>query len=486
MTMRSALLLLLALGLSPGASATGHDHDHGHGDVAIWEWAGVFTLEAGETYTWSASRGESGDYADPEMQLLLMATDDSDSHGIHEKEAEAETLWEASNIAELTSGQTIPIGQAVHLVFDQQTWASHYMITVPTTGSYVFFAQHFPVEFEKEFHYLKDEHGNDIEPTAEEPEGEEEASSEVIEHTDRWALVILGSLGTALPSLVFVVLAGPALTKLPKDFLPAISCFASGAILAAAVFLMMPEGYHLAGEGKEEVDATWTWGTALMSGWFFSVCIHNIADIGQAHAVAGQANGEKQVSKADEATPVPIVGGLRGIRWAICAPVLFGDFCHNMVDGFVIGFAAKACSDSMVTSIVVGTVLHELPQEFGDFVVLISKGRMPWVMAAAFNFVSGLSSLLGAIMAYEMEISSQTEGLTLAFGAGIYVFVALTELGPSFLEAENKSLPAAAARLALFALGAALIGLVLLDHKHCSATTTDGAAVGGGHEGHNH
>eukprot|EP00971_Amphidinium_carterae_P168651 3341572-Amphidinium_carterae.1 len=161
-----------------------------------------------------------------------------------------------------------------------------------------------------------------------------------------------------------------------------------------------------------------------MAGWFFSVCLHCVADVGKARLGGGE-NQQKEVA-ADE-TPVPIVGGLAGIKWPVCLPVLFGDFCHNIVDGFVIGFAAKSCSVSLVTSIIVATVLHELPQEFGDYVVLISKG---------------LSALLGAIIAYETEVSSQTEGLTLAFGGGVYIFVALTELGPAFLEAENKSIVA--------------------------------------------
>jgi len=471
------LLLSLTLAVHTLATHDGHDHDDHDEEHHGWEWAGVFSLSTGETYTWSASRGESGEYADPEMQILLLATDHADSHGIEEKEEEAEALWEATSIAELASGASIPLGQAVHLVFDPLTWVSNYRITVPTDGAYVFFAQHFPTEFEKDFHYLKDEHGNDIEPGAEEPAGDE-AEGETVEHTDRWAVVIFGSLGTALPSLLLVVLAGPAILKLPKDFLPAISCFASGAILAAAVFLMMPEGYLLAGEGKAEIDATWTWGTALMAGWFLSVCIHLGVEVSQANLVKPIEQGKET---EEDAPPVPMVGGFTGVKWAVCAPVLFGDFCHNIVDGFVIGFAARSCSMSLVTSIIVATVLHEMPQEFGDFVVLISKGRMPWVWAAVFNFLSALAAVLGAIIAYEAEVTSQFEGLTLAFGAGVYLFVALSELGPAFLEAENKSLPACLARLGLFVLGTILIGLVLLDHEHCVASS-GGESGGGGHQ----
>jgi len=509
MAQRAMLATLLLLSLLQVGSATHDGHDHGddphaghdHGDEESgfpWEWAGVFTLEAGENYIWSAERNAEGEYPDPHMQLLLMATDEADSHGIEHKEADANFAW-GLPMSEVESGEAIRIGSPVNLHFDDKSWVSTFRITVPTTGSYVFFAEHVPVEFENRFHYLKNEHGDDIEPTAESEggghahdHGEEEAAG-TVEHDDRWPIVILGSLATALPSLVLVVLAGPALVRVPKEFLPTVSCFASGAILSAAVFLMMPEGYLLAGVDQTEVDATWTWGTALMSGWFFSVCIHFLGDFlqgavhahsGKEAAEAGNGNGNgADVEK--EQQQAKIVGGCTGIDWAVCAPVLFGDFFHNIVDGFVIGFAAKACSMSLVTSIIVGTILHELPQEFGDFVVLIEKGLMPWVIAAFFNFLSGLSCVVGAIIAYESTVSAQFEGLSLAFGAGVYLFVALTELGPAFLEVKSKNPLLAVLRLFLFVVGAVCIGLVLLDHEHCIATNAAGEATGA-HAGHDH
>eukprot|EP00403_Amphidinium_massartii_P022694 CAMPEP_0178406214 /NCGR_PEP_ID=MMETSP0689_2-20121128/18798_1 /TAXON_ID=160604 /ORGANISM="Amphidinium massartii, Strain CS-259" /LENGTH=506 /DNA_ID=CAMNT_0020027251 /DNA_START=33 /DNA_END=1553 /DNA_ORIENTATION=- len=505
MASRFPLVFLLLLGLLQGAEATHDGHDHGddghdHGEESWpWEWAGVFTLEAGEHYVWSAERGEAGLYADPHMQLLLMATDHADSHGIEEREAAADVAWDAANIPELESGGRIPLGSAVNLHFDAESWVSTFRITVPTTGAYVFFAQHAPVEFENRFHYLKDEHGDDIEPAAETEggghahgHGEEEASG-TTEHDDRWPIVIFGTLATTLPSLLLVVLAGPALLKVPEEFLPTVSCFASGAILAAAVFLMLPEGYLLAGVDQTEVDATWTWGTALMSGWFFSVCVHFVGDFATDRSSKDKVEPVEPEVKTEvgndtataEKPPTKVVGGCSGIDWAVCFPVLFGDFFHNIVDGFVIGFAAKACSMSLVTSIIGATILHEMPQEFGDFVVLIEKGRMSWVLAAVFNFLAGLSAVVGAIIAYDSTVSAQFEGLSLAFGAGVYIFVAVTELGPAFLQVKNKSPLLAALRLLLFVVGAVLIGLVLINHEHCIATNAAGEATGA-HAGHDH
>mmetsp|Transcript_8033 Transcript_8033/g.17954 ORF Transcript_8033/g.17954 Transcript_8033/m.17954 type:complete len:503 (+) Transcript_8033:72-1580(+) len=497
---RRLLLFLSIVRLLCCAQASGDDGRQ----ATPWEWAGVFPLEAGREYIWSAEKANEGRYADATMQILLLATEHQDSQGIASKEATALQVWNVSSVPEVLSGDIMPVGTSVNLTFDTTSWVSTFRITVPSTGSYVFFAQHFPTEFENMFHYLKNSDGDDIEPSAQLEGGHGHDDEGVVEYDDRWVAVILGSLATALPSLVLVVLAGPALVRVPQEFLPTVSCFASGAIMSAAVFLMMPEGYLLAGVDQKEVDATWTWGTALMSGWFFSVCIHFAADVTQdrleaqkkskqdggttSPAVQGEGGGNhnhKHNVPAEERKPAKVIGGCSGIDYAVCAPVLFGDFFHNVVDGFVIGFAAKACSMSLLWSIVVATILHELPQEFGDFVVLIDKGGMPWVVAAAFNFLSGISAVIGAAIAYDSSVSPQFEGLSLAFGAGVYLFIALTELGPAFLEVKSKNLFMGLLRLFLFALGTVCIGLVLLNHEHCIAQTADGEAAGA-HAGHNH
>eukprot|EP00971_Amphidinium_carterae_P170906 3387075-Amphidinium_carterae.1 len=75
----------------------------------------------------------------------------------------------------------------------------------------------------------------------------------------------------------------------------------------------MPEGYLLAGEGKAEIDATWTWGTALMAGWFLSVCIHLGVEVSQANLVKPIEQGKET---EEDAPPVPMVGGFTGVKWA--------------------------------------------------------------------------------------------------------------------------------------------------------------------------
>merc|ERR1711997_193215 len=52
--------------------------------------------------------------------------------------------------------------------------------------------------------------------------------------------------------------------------------------------------------------------------------------------------------------------------FAIC----FGDFMHNLCDGFFVGAALKDCSEAKAWSIAVETILHELPQELSHYLIL--------------------------------------------------------------------------------------------------------------------
>ena len=125
-------------------------------------------------------------------------------------------------------------------------------------------------------------------------------------------------------------------------------------------------------------------------------------------------------------------------------------------------------------------------------------------VALAFNFLSGTSVVLGAIFILSVDISSAAVGLLLAFSSGVYLHIACTDCMPAVYAHATKPLQRLLC-LALFILGAVFIGLVLLDHDHCSlqepnitrivTTAADGSSLvtesvtAGGddaHEGHNH
>jgi len=179
---------------------------------------------------------------------------------------------------------------------------------------------------------------------------------------------------------------------------------------------------------------------------------------------------------------------------AVAGPVLFGDFMHNFSDGIVIGIAFKNCNTSFAWTLIGATIAHEVPQEIADFVVLVQKAGIKWWLALILNFISGLSTVIGALIFYAVEVNQNFEGVCLAFGGGVYLYVAVTELGPEVAKISEDSKAfvekgdlcfASLKRLIGFTIGAVAIGLVLLGHEHCSGDNLlEGAEDP--HAGHNH
>src|ERR1700704_3814503 len=78
--------------------------------------------------------------------------------------------------------------------------------------------------------------------------------------------------------------------------------------------------------------------------------------------------------------------------------IIFGDSFHNFTDGVIIASAFLAdVKLGVVTSLAI--IAHEIPQEIGDFLVLLHSG-FGWRRALFWNAVSGMASVLGGFIAY--------------------------------------------------------------------------------------
>ena len=73
--------------------------------------------------------------------------------------------------------------------------------------------------------------------------------------------------------------------------------------------------------------------------------------------------------------------------------------------------------------------LHEIPQELGDFGILVHAGMKP-KRALALNFISALASFAGAILVIVTVDVGSVEDLLLPFTAGAFVYIAGTDLIP--------------------------------------------------------
>ncbi|MBI4095039.1 MAG: ZIP family metal transporter [Candidatus Liptonbacteria bacterium] len=109
--------------------------------------------------------------------------------------------------------------------------------------------------------------------------------------------------------------------------------------------------------------------------------------------------------------------------------VLFGDALHNFVDGVAIALSfGVGFSAGVATTIAV--FVHEIPQEIGDFGVLLHAGYGR-SRVLLYNFLTALTALVGAVAGYFLfPFLGGAIGVILAFIAGSFIYIAVSDLLP--------------------------------------------------------
>ncbi|MCX8194106.1 MAG: ZIP family metal transporter [Candidatus Pacearchaeota archaeon] len=111
--------------------------------------------------------------------------------------------------------------------------------------------------------------------------------------------------------------------------------------------------------------------------------------------------------------------------------VLLGDSLHNFVDGLIIA-AAYLSNVGLGITTTLAIVLHEIPQEIGDFGVLLYSGFTK-KKALLYNFLSALTALIGALIGYFVSANFNHIFL-LPFAAGGFIYVAVSDLIPEIFK----------------------------------------------------
>jgi zinc and cadmium transporter len=130
--------------------------------------------------------------------------------------------------------------------------------------------------------------------------------------------------------------------------------------------------------------------------------------------------------------------------------LLWGDALHNLIDGFVLG-ASFAVSTEMGIAAALAVFVHEVPQEIGDFAILLSSG-MSTRRALALNYLSAITPLPAALVAYQW--SSSTPAVVpwlLPIAAGGFIYIALADLVPALHH--RRGLLAGLVQVSLIAFG---------------------------------
>lgn len=137
--------------------------------------------------------------------------------------------------------------------------------------------------------------------------------------------------------------------------------------------------------------------------------------------------------------------------------ILVGDTFHNFVDGILIAAAFMQSTEvGIVTALAI--IAHEIPQEVGDYLILLHSGYSRF-RALAFNLLSSLATLVGAMLAY-FALSGMQEWIPTLLGlaAASMIYVAVADLIPGLHK--RTELKATIQQVLLIGLGIASIAIV--------------------------
>ena len=131
---------------------------------------------------------------------------------------------------------------------------------------------------------------------------------------------------------------------------------------------------------------------------------------------------------------------------------LVGDGFHNFIDGMMIAASFLVSAKlGMVTTVAI--ILHEIPQELGDFGVLV-YGGFSKRKALAFNFLSAAMAMIGAIVGYFIAHAVENfASIILPLTAGGFIYIATSDLIPELHK--ESSLKRATVAFLAFIMGIA-------------------------------
>ncbi|HSI25089.1 MAG TPA: ZIP family metal transporter [Methylotenera sp.] len=265
--------------------------------------------------------------------------------------------------------------------------------------------------------------------------------------------------------------AGAALVSLniSRAGLPVLISYAIGAMLGAVFLEILPEAIEHA-SSVQAVTGTVLIGILL----FFAleklvIWRHCHGDHCEVHAPHDDAHCPEHKNPPDNAKfksvlklqpnisakPQPHIHSHDDGRSATM--ILIGDTFHNFVDGVLIASAFMVdIKVGIVTALAI--IAHEIPQEIGDFLILLHSGYSKQ-KALWFNLGSSLATLLGAVLAYYfLQQATGAIPYILGLAAASLLYVAVADLIPSLHK--RTELNATISQLSLIGLGVLTVWLV--------------------------
>jgi zinc and cadmium transporter len=242
--------------------------------------------------------------------------------------------------------------------------------------------------------------------------------------------------GAALAgSAISIAIAALFALSAPASWVPALVSFAIGALLGAVFLEILPHAI----------------GAAASLQAIFATVLGGILGFFVLEKLVLWRHCHVEDCEAHDHHAYPDDHGRSGLM------IIIGDAFHNFVDGILIAAAFLQSTElGVVTAAAI--IAHEIPQEIGDFVILLHSGYGKGT-ALALNLLSSLAMLAGALLAYfTLQAAQEWIATVLALAAASMIYVAVADLIPGLHR--RPELLATVQQVALIALGVGLIWVV--------------------------
>ncbi len=244
---------------------------------------------------------------------------------------------------------------------------------------------------------------------------------------------------------VLSVMAAAVFLLLPDQHrnavLPHGISFAIGALLAVAFWGLIPEAFE-----KVRPEQFQALSGTILAGILGFFVLEKLLIWRHCHFGSCEAHGDEEDHHHH--------GHNHSTAKSAGALIILGDSIHNFVDGVLI--AAAFLTDAqlgIVTSLAVAA--HEIPQEVGDFAILLHSGYSK-TKALFYNMLASLTTVLGGILAYfGLEDLHNSLPYFLALAASSFIYIAVADLIPSLHK--KTDMKTSLQQIALIAMGVFLI-----------------------------
>lgn len=269
---------------------------------------------------------------------------------------------------------------------------------------------------------------------------------------DQWLTVIIASTVGSLFSLIggmLLLSKKLSVSRVQRVAIP----FAAGALLAAAFMDLLPEAVEEAGAARAAA--------LVLAGFVVFFIFERFLGWFHHH----HAHPDVHVHEHKDKTTRSLI--------------VLGDILHNLIDGLVIGAAFLVDpATGIITTLAIAA--HEIPQEIGDFGVLLSLGmRRRNVLIV--NVAAAFATVVAAVAVYGLGGTIDgLEPVLLALTAGMFIYIAASDLVPTIHN--ETSMRVANLQTLIFIIGIVLISATIISAHQLLPTSHDSEHASSLHE----